>query len=126
MPLLFIAAVLSGCSASKEENIPEQNNSMLPLPPGTANISAEILSIEESIDFYSLEIMVLKVNRYGPSVPLIDKNSKMNIRGLKSLFEETGKPSVGNKSNMLVKNYPVAGNNKSFWEILNLDSQENK
>lgn len=116
------AAVFSSCSSSGGSEKDKILISQPSLPPGTALIDCEIVSAEESENFYSTVINIKKVNRYGASAPLIDTKENLQVRIKKPLLENDDNKfslNAGEVYELLIQHFTAAGN-ISYWEALQI------
>jgi len=116
------AAVISSCSSSGGSEKDKILFSQISLPPGAALINCEIVSAEESDNFFSAEIKVEKVNRYGASTPLINAKENLQVRIKKSLLVKDDKKfslSAGKVYELLIQHFTAVGN-ISYWEALQI------
>ena len=124
-PILAIVILLiSTVACSTSDKTESKSAQKISLAPGTAIVSGQLLSFEEFDRSYTCKFKVIKVNEYGSSVPLLQKDSEIEIKLNKSVLTRASLTANDLKSEtdlkLLIKASPSVGSDKTFWQILSI------
>ncbi|MEJ2615127.1 MAG: hypothetical protein P8Z35_09220 [Ignavibacteriaceae bacterium] len=103
-----IAIVFAACSSSVSKNTKEDKTIVKQkpaesLPPGNANVVAQIKEVNEEEKNITATINIEEVFGYGPSTPVIPPGSEIKIYVSKSLIKEKeNKFIVGDELSMRI------------------------
>ncbi len=99
--LIIFSLILFSCASSINEKskstVSSQKEIMHPtpsqsIPPGTANVSAAILTCEKKKDYFSCSFRIITVHGYGSATPLLPPGSEIIIEIVKINFKERNPP----------------------------------
>jgi PBP1b-binding outer membrane lipoprotein LpoB len=119
--IIFSVILLSCCSSGDkkegedvkktEENTHNIQPPPLNLAPGTASISAEIISVDLKSIPKKCEVKILKVNAYGSSTPVIASNSNIEITLPDNILKESEKDNLkaGKKCSFQIRSIEKMG-----------------
>jgi len=112
---------LNNCSSS-EQSSGEVDEKVEPVPPppapGTAEVDAEVLSVEETENGTKCKIRITKVFGYGHSTPHISSDTEHELMLSRYLMSKNTKVESGKSYRMLLENSAGKGEEaNSKWLI---------
>jgi hypothetical protein len=113
---LFLSIIHSGCCPSSKLTTYKTYNS---IPPGAADIKAEVLNISESGEMFKLKIS--EVLEYGSSVTPIPPGTEIESFISKTLLKDEPKELKEGEEILARISLKETRDAKKYWEIIRLN-----
>ncbi len=118
-----LSLIYIGCSTAKEEKTPPPKNP-IPKPaiaPGTASVSAKILSITETDGKFTCNVSIIKVNEYGMNANSVAEGSNLTLDVAENL-KDNNLLKVGKTVEILLKSPgdTLEGSVTPNWKLINI------
>jgi len=118
--LLILFSISFSCSSKetkKDNNSPDSLKHLISIPPGTADVKAEILKYSKDESDFICRLKIREVFEYGASISPIPPNSEIEAYISKNLFEkEENKIKEGEIVSIRISKTSVPGD-KEYWTI---------
>jgi len=121
--ITLIAIIKLSCSSSeetKQENAASEDSLkyLISIPPGTADIKAEIIEFSEEKENYLCQIKILEVFEYGASISPLPPGTEIKAYIPISLVERESQ-KIKEKEIILARISQIrAPGDKEYWEII--------
>jgi hypothetical protein len=120
--MILFSVYFASCCSSKENTelrmIKNKIDRPISIPPGTADIKAEIINIIDDEENYLLKLRIIDVIRYGAGTSPLPQGTKIEAYIPKALFENEPNKIKSNELIFVRVSEVKAMGDRRYWEII--------